>query len=205
MKCLPKVPCGKTIQFACRCNWSHEKEPMWEVSDAGIDYYYHHHFWNTFHWLAHLRTHCNLYDTHCADIRYPLETREQSRTKETISLHRAILKVGQVSTRNFVCKVIGFLVKCGTKEKNKGCPHNYGVVRHLRTYGHVSVPIRGVRLTHTHHVCKHLQSWTSYCPSFVCTLTFCEGSHWFCARFSTVDLRPTVDPIVPIVKGPRFE
>ena len=45
-------------------------------------------------------------------------------------------------------------------------------------------------------VCKYLQSWTSYCSSFVCTLTFCENLHRVCTRFSIVDVWQIVDPIV---------
>ena len=33
---------------------------------------------------------------------------------------------------------------------------------------------------------KHLQPGTSYCPSFVCITLLANGSHWFCAHFSTL-------------------
>ena len=60
------------------------------------------------------------------------------------------------------------------------CPHKDG-----RSICSLS-PQRGhVGYTHTHTTCVNTSNrGRSYCLSFVCTLTFCEGSHWFCARFS---------------------
>ena len=57
--------------------------------------------------------------------------------------------------------------------------------------------------THTHtQTCKHRQTASSHCSSFVYTR---NTSHMFCTRLANGGLFPTGDPIVPFVISPRFE
>ena len=58
--------------------------------------------------------------------------------------------------------------------------------------------------THT-QICKHRQTGSSHCSSFVYTLPFRNTSHMFCTRLANGGLFPTGDPIVPFVISPRFE
>ena len=62
-------------------------------------------------------------------------------------------------------------------------------------------------LSHTHtQVCKHRQTGSSHCSSFVYTLTFSQHlSYMFCTRLANGGLFTTGDPIVPFVISPRFE
>ena len=62
----------------------------------------------------------------------------------------------------------------------------------------------GVRV----QTCKHRQTGSSHCSSFVYTLLFIHfrnTSHMFCTRLANGGLFPTGDPIVPFVISPRFE
>ena len=58
-------------------------------------------------------------------------------------------------------------------------------------------------ITHTYtQTCKHRQTGSSHCSSFV---LFRNTSHMFCTRLANWGLFPTGDPIVPFVISPRFE
>ena len=61
--------------------------------------------------------------------------------------------------------------------------------------------------THTHtQTCKHRQTGSSHCSSFVYTLTFSQHLSYVLYTFGKRGaFFPTGDPIVPFVISPRFE
>ena len=82
-------------------------------------------------------------------------------------------------------------------------PHTH---THTHTHSRTLTHSLTHSLTHTHtQTCKHRQTGSSHCSSFVYTLTFSQHLSYVLYTFGKRGLFPTGDPIVPFVISPQFE